>query len=136
MFRLKTRTDYGLMIMVELAKSQPEIVSLSGLAKNLKISSIYLIQISRALSRAGLIKSREGSRGGYFLARPAAKISVLEILETLDGPISPRCLSDHEKACPGASNCHLPLIWAHILGDIKLSLHKKTLASLLKIVSK
>ncbi|MFA5886566.1 MAG: Rrf2 family transcriptional regulator [Patescibacteria group bacterium] len=135
MFHLKTRTDYGLMIMVELAKNKQAIMSLSGLAKNLNISSIYLIQISRVLARAGLIKSREGSRGGYFLARSASRISVLEILEILDGPISPRCLSRHKKICPGLANCSLPLIWEHILGDIKTSLHKKTLASLVKLIS-
>jgi Rrf2 family protein len=135
MFQLKTRTDYGLMIMLELAKNKQEILSLSGLAKDLQISSIYLIQISRAFMEAGLIKSREGSRGGYYLARPASKISVLEIIEALDGPMNPRCLGDRKKVCPGASHCRLPLVWTHILGDIKKTLQRKTLASLVKLVS-
>jgi len=131
MFQIKTRVDYGLMIMLELARQPKKTLSLSGLAQRLNISSAYLIQISQSLTKAGLIKSREGVQGGYILARPAGQISLLSIIEALEGAISTRCLSG-EKHCPGFSGCRVRGVWDFIIADIKTVLKKRTLASLLK----
>lgn len=118
------------MIMCELARSPGKIIPLSGLAKKLKISSIYLIQIARPLLAADLLKSREGALGGYTLAKPAGKISVLEIFEALDGEIVSRCKSDGKK-CPHCGTCKQRNIWEVLLADLKKGLAKKSLASLL-----
>jgi Rrf2 family iron-sulfur cluster assembly transcriptional regulator len=131
MFQIKARVDYGLMIMLQLAREPKHILSLSGLAKRLGISSIYLIQISQSLTKAGLIKSKEGSRGGYILARAASQISLLAIIEALEGDIEARCLSGG-KQCACLSSCQIRDVWSFILGDIRSTLKKRTLASLLK----
>lgn len=131
MFTIKARVDYGLMIMLELAREPKQILSLSGLAKQLHISSIYLIQISQSLTKAGLIKSKEGAQGGYILARPASRISLLEIIEALEGNIQTRCLSGKE-ACPCLDGCRARGVWGFILFDIKAVLKAKTLSALLK----
>ena len=56
MLQIKTKTDYALLIMLELAKQPGEIVPLSGIAKKIGISSVYLAQLAQSLTRAGLIK--------------------------------------------------------------------------------
>ena len=132
MFKIKTKVDYGLMIMCELAKRPGQVVSLSPIAKKLKISSIYLIQISQLLARAGLISSREGSQGGYVLERPASKISLLEIIEALEGGIKVRCAVASDKCCPNSEGCELRNIWTDVLGDLKSVLRDRSLASLVK----
>lgn len=128
MFQIKTRVDYGLIIMLELAENQQAPLSLTGLAKRLKVSSAYLIQISQSLTKAGLIVSKEGTKGGYTLAKSASKISLLAIFEALEGDIQRRCISINGK-CPNAKNCKARGPWDIVLNDIKLVLKKRSLAS-------
>jgi Rrf2 family protein len=129
MFQIKTRVDYGLIIMLELAANDNSPLSLTGLAKRLKVTSAYLIQISQSLTKAGLIVSREGTKGGYTLAKPANKISLLAIFEALEGNIQRRCISLDGK-CPNAKDCKARGPWDIVLDDIKLVLKKRSLASI------
>ncbi|MBN2884849.1 Rrf2 family transcriptional regulator [Patescibacteria group bacterium] len=131
MFKISAKTDYGLLIMLELARYSGQIVPLSPLAKVLKVSSPYLSQVARSLQKADLIKSREGAGGGYYLARSPEDIKILEVLEALSGKIKVRCAHSSNKACPHFQNCGLKSAWPLLLGDIKKSLDKRSLASLL-----
>ncbi|MCF7860545.1 Rrf2 family transcriptional regulator, partial [Patescibacteria group bacterium] len=128
---ISAKTDYGLLIMLELARYSGQIVPLSPLAKVLGVSSPYLSQVTRSLQKAGLIKSKEGAGGGYYLAMSAEKIKVLDILEALSGEIKVRCAHSSTKACPHFKECSLKSAWPLLLGDIKKSLDKRSLASLL-----
>jgi len=131
MFKISAKTDYGLLIMLELARYYGQIVPLSPLAKVLKVSSPYLSQVAKSLQKADLVKSREGAGGGYYLSRPAEKIKVLEILEALSGEIKVRCAHSESGTCPHFKDCGLKSAWPLLLGDIKKSLDKRSLASLL-----
>lgn len=131
MFQINAKTDYGLLIMLQLAKFSGEIMPLSPIAKYLAVSSPYLSQIANSLQKAGLIKSKEGAGGGYYLSRSADKIKVLEILEALSGEMKVRCAHGKTSVCPHFKECGLKSVWPLLLGDIKKSLNKRTLASLL-----
>jgi len=130
MFQLNAKTDYGLLIMLELAAAD-SITPLSPLAKRLKVSSPYLSQIANSLFKAGLVKSKEGATGGYYLARPAKEISVWSILEALTGEVKVRCTDSGHKTCPNYRACGLKSAWPLLLEDIKASLEGRTLADLL-----
>lgn len=132
MFQVNAKTDHGLLIMLELAQNYGSIQSLSALALNLKVSSSYLSQIAKSLQLAGLIKSKEGVGGGYFLSRRPSSISILEVLESLSGEIKIRCGHAKNKNCPHLKSCQLKSMWPIVLNDIKKSLAKRSLASLLK----
>jgi Rrf2 family protein len=131
MFQISAKTDYGLLIMMTLARQSGSITPLSPLAKHLGVSSSYLSQIANSLQKAHLIKSREGVKGGYYLARPAKELSVLEILEALSGKMKVRCAHGEVKACPHFKQCGLKSAWPILLDDIKSSLTDRSLASLL-----
>lgn len=130
MFQINAKTDHGLLIMLELARAEGQVVPLGPLAKNLGVSSSYLSQIAKLLLAGGLIKSREGVGGGYYLARSAKEISVLELIEALSGEMVTRCRCSG-KTCSHSGNCHLESVWPQLLNDIKKSLAKRSLASLL-----
>lgn len=132
MFQVNAKTDHGLLIMLELANNYGSIQSLSSLALSLKVSSSYLSQIAKSLQLAGLIKSKEGVGGGYFLSRRPSSISILEVLESLSGEIKIRCSHTKNKNCPHLKSCQLKSMWPVVLSDIKKSLAKRSLASLLK----
>ncbi|MGE5425881.1 MAG: RrF2 family transcriptional regulator [Bacillota bacterium] len=131
MFQISAKTDYGLLIMLELARQEGKVVPLSPLAKRLKVSSPYLSRIANSLQKAGLVESREGAGGGYLLSRPAAKIPMISILEALSGELKVRC-SHSGGVCPHFGECGLKSAWPLLIGDLKKSLAKKSLGTLLQ----
>ena len=131
MFQISAKTDYGLLIMLTLARQSGQITPLSPLAKHLGVSSSYLSQIAKDLTKAHLINSKEGVGGGYYLARSAEQIRILDILEALSGKMKVRCAHGEAKTCPHFKQCGLKSAWPILLDDIKSSLAKRSLASLL-----
>lgn len=131
MFKIDSRIDYGLLIMLELAANEKELTPLSKISKRLKISSVYLTQIAQLLSKSGLIESREGVFGGYRLKKSAKKINLLEIIESLEGPLEKRCLHN-SKICPTSPICPAKSAWDIIIVNLKAVLKTQSLESLLK----
>ncbi len=98
MFRISRRLDYGLQLMIALAGEDNELaVPTAALAERLNIPLPFLHQIGHSLMQSGLIKASPGPRGGLRLRLPASEISVLSIVETLEGPI---CMSSGTEGCP------------------------------------
>ena len=133
MFTIKTKVDYGLILMLELAnKYNKGFLPLSAVLTERNISTNYLTQIAQYFLKSGLIVSREGSGGGYKLSRPPKQISVLEILESIEGhDISIKCLSRKKEQCSCDDKCHTRKVWQEIVGDMKLVLNKKSLGDLI-----
>ena len=87
---ITTRSEYGLRAMVLLAEQLgDERLSASEISRREDIPLKYLEQILAELKRAGLVRSRAGSRGGYQLSRAAAEIRVGDVVRALDGPVTP-----------------------------------------------
>ena len=133
MFNISTKSGYGFIVMLELAKNyKKNYMSLSDIAREKKLSSGYLLQIVQPLVKAKLIKSKEGKGGGYRLAKDPNKISVLEILETLEGSVSlVKCLVKDHKKCPAFSVCNAKDIWPVVLGDVRKVLGKRKIGDLI-----
>ena len=88
MFRVSRRLDYGLQLMIALAKDEsnhPQATAL--LSEQLHIPLPFLHQIGRALIQGGLIKATPGPHGGLRLSHPAERMTLLQIIETLEGPV-------------------------------------------------
>ena len=66
---------------------RPGPVPIAELARRREIPVQFLEQLFATLRRAGILRSQRGVKGGYSLARPAAEITVLELIELLDGPL-------------------------------------------------
>ncbi len=133
MFNISTKSDYGLIVMVELAKKyQKDYLSLSEIAKDKKLSSAYLVQIIQPLIKAKLIESKEGKGGGYKLLKAPTQISLLEIIEALEGPANlVKCLRDTKTKCSCFFDCDMKRIWPAIIEDVKSVLNKRRLSDLI-----
>lgn len=92
----------------------------------------FLEQILLTLKNAGLLQSRMGVGGGYYLARPAAEITLGQIVRVLDGPLAPiRCVSKmayQPCACPDETTCGLRLVMLDVRNAIADILDNTTLA--------
>ena len=87
MFRLSKKADYGLIAMKHLARHTDESVSAREIASEYRIPAELLAKILQKLARKGLVVSQQGIHGGYVLGRDPAAISIVDVIEALDGPI-------------------------------------------------
>ena len=131
--KLSKRGEYGLRAMVDLA-SQPSgtVVPTKEIAQREQIPVKFLEQILLTLRNAGLLHSRMGLGGGYSLAKPAADITLGQIVRILDGPLAPiRCVSQmayEACACPDEKSCGLRLVMFDVRNAISSILDRTTLA--------
>ncbi len=88
--RVSAKTDYALRAAVELAAAQDGGAPVKGerLATSQSIPLRFLENILLQLRHAGLIESRRGADGGYRLARPAAEITLADVIRAIDGPLA------------------------------------------------
>jgi len=85
--RLSARADYALRAAVELAASSGDHTTAEQLARAQNIPAKFLEAILTQLRRAGLVRSQRGPEGGFWLARPAAEISLADIIRAVDGQL-------------------------------------------------
>jgi len=85
---ITSKSPYAIRALVELHRIGDDgPVPIGELAKRGDIPAQFLEQLFATLRRAGLLKSQRGVKGGYSFARPAEEITVLEVVERLDGPL-------------------------------------------------
>ena len=88
MISITTKSPYALSALVELHRhGQGGPVPIAELARRREIPVQFLEQLFATLRRAGIVRSQRGVKGGYTLARPADEITVIELVEVLDGPL-------------------------------------------------
>ncbi|MEA2274843.1 MAG: Rrf2 family transcriptional regulator, cysteine metabolism repressor [Solirubrobacteraceae bacterium] len=140
-----TKAEYGVRVMVELARHDGESpVPLAEIAETDGLPLAYLEHLVAKLRRAELVESRRGARGGYLLARPAADITMAEIVEALEGSIAPiECISegaDGTLVCARETDtdhvCPTKLLWTRVRFSIVRTLQDTTLADLVPAPAK
>ncbi len=106
---------------------------LRDVAKSQDISEKYLSRLVIELRRAGLISSVRGAGGGYRLARPPKMISILEILDVMEGPVAiVECLNQSDY-CNRSKRCPPQVLWSQINQKIRNVFAEYTLQDLLDL---
>jgi Rrf2 family protein len=108
MLRLSKKADYALLAMRYLAAhADREAVSAREVAEAHQIPSELLAKVLQRLVRAGLLESHQGIRGGYGLARRAETISVADVIQAIDGPLTVTACSEVDHSCDQFANCNI-----------------------------
>jgi Rrf2 family protein len=88
MLSITSKSPYALRALIELHRlGDAEPVPIAELARRGEVPAQFLEQLFATLRRAGILKSQRGVKGGYSFGKPAEQITVLEIVEQLDGPL-------------------------------------------------
>src|SRR5689334_5949812 len=88
MFKLSKKADYGLIALKHLAQHSDESISAREIAKEYRIPAELLAKVLQRLARKGILVSQHGTNGGYVLARDPSRISIVDVVEALEGPIA------------------------------------------------
>jgi len=106
------RTDYAIRALIHLANTAGSPVAAGVIGEAMDIPTGFLQQVLRELQRAGLVTSRPGPSGGYALARPAGEITVLQIVEALEGPLRSAECALRGGPCHWDDVCALHWVWS------------------------
>lgn len=99
MLRIGKLTDYAILILSQMAKSPELLSSTTFLAETLRLAATTVSKILKILSDASLVTSVRGAEGGYRLARPAAEITIADVIEAMEGELA------MTECCEGISLC-------------------------------
>ena len=135
--QITKQADYAVRAMTYLAQLGPAGQAATGvIAREKSIPPSFLAKIVSQLSVAGLLHTSRGANGGVSLAKPAADISLLDVVEAIDGPI---LLNDcvHDSAnCKYLDDCPLKSVWCDAQKQLVDSLSKANFEQLTQVAAR
>jgi Rrf2 family nitric oxide-sensitive transcriptional repressor len=128
--RISDAANLAIHAMAHIARTKDKASQSSGeIASKYGFSESHLSKVMQRLVKVGLLTSRRGPGGGFLLTRPAKTISLIEILETVDGPISDnKCMVGHTKCIDGG--CALGALLTHVNHHVRMFMASRNLTDL------
>lgn len=139
--KVSSRVDYALSCLIHLAENYNTLhpVSVKYIAEKEELEDDYVEQLLIILKRAGIVLSKRGVTGGYFLADAPDKVTTLEVIRAFDGEVLELvCFrkKGRRKTCIHLKNCEVRTFWTGLSDCISKYLSNQTLACLLELRKK
>jgi len=131
MLRVTKLTDYASVVLTVLASDPDAVLSASGLAERAGLETPTVAKLLKPLAQAGLVEAFRGVNGGYRLARDATDISLVEIVEAMEGPLGMTECSLHTGHCGIEQSCGARANWRRINDVVADALASVSLADML-----
>ena len=131
MLRVTKLTDYATLILTVLAARPGGVLSAPDLAEHAGLEAPTVAKVLKPLAQAGLVDGFRGANGGYRLARDAAEISLVEIVEAMEGPLGMTECSVHSGQCGIEHSCGVRANWRRINDVVADALRGVSLAQML-----
>jgi len=132
MLRIIKLTEYGTVLLAQLARNPDAVCSAADIAARTGIALPTASKLLKALARSNLVTSTRGPNGGYRLARNPAAISAAEIIDALEGPVSITECSASDSHCDIEAACSVGNAWQRINVAIRNALQEVSLVDLLR----
>ena len=131
--QITRQADYAVRAVLHLARiGSDQRAATSAVAKEQRIPPSFLAKIISQLSIAGLLHTSRGAHGGVTLAREPQEISLLEVVEAIDGPIQLNECAGDNGICSFDDECPLRPIWCEAQGELVARLKNTNFAQLMK----
>ena len=131
MLRVTKLTDYATVVLTALAAVPDRVHSAADLAERAGLEVTTVAKLLKPLAQAGLVAGFRGAHGGYRLARTASEITLIEIVEAMEGPLGMTECSIHAGVCGIESSCGIRANWRRINDVVVDALRGVTLADML-----
>ena len=130
---ISTKGRYAIRVMIDLAQNdQGNYIPLKDIAARQEISKKYLEIIVKEMVTGGLVTGASGKGGGYRLCRKPEEYTLDEILELMEGTLSPvACLAAEQNSCPRREKCQTLSVWTEFDNLVHDFFHGKKLSDLL-----
>ncbi len=125
------QADYAVRIVLDLALHPAgERVSSDGIARRQKIPVAFIAKIVARLAAHHLIQTQRGVNGGICLARPAAEVTLLHVVEAIDGPVTLNRCVQQPSGCPRDRTCAVHPIWSTLCTEFRARLNSYDFAQI------
>lgn len=131
MLRITKLTDYATVVLTALAGSPSRVHSAAELAELARLELPTVSKVLKPLAHAGLVTSFRGANGGYRLARPPGQISLIDIVEAIEGRLNMTECSGEHSSCEHEAHCGVQGHWRRINDVISDTLRGMSLAEML-----
>jgi Rrf2 family protein len=124
-------TDYAVRTVIYLARNRGHIASASEIAHAMHIPRSFLAKILQRLVRSSILTSSRGPSGGFQLSLDPSEITLLAVMEAVQGPACINVCAVDNKRCKMSSTCTVHPVWVEIRSDVERRMRKQSIASLL-----
>lgn len=131
MLRVTKLTDYATVVLTVLASEPDAVLSAAGVAERAGLEVPTVAKVLKPLAQAGLVDGFRGANGGYRLARDAREITLVDIVEAMEGPLGMTECSVHAGACGIEDSCNVRANWRRINDVVADALRNVSLAEML-----
>lgn len=115
MLRIARQTDYAARLLLHLASlGEGSTASIAEISKHRLLPVSFVRRMVARLVIAGILKSTRGSKGGVQLGRPAAEISMADLVQAMEGPIALNDCVHERDACPFLASCPVQKAWVDV----------------------
>jgi Rrf2 family protein len=131
------QADYAVRAVLHVARlPDGKRAPTSAIAREQDIPLPFLAKIISQLAVAGIVDAMRGASGGVRLARPAEDVTLLDVIQVIDGPVAlNRCVSNGDS-CPREDFCPIHDVWVEVQEDLIAKLSARTFAELAKSAEK
>jgi Rrf2 family protein len=131
MLQIARHTDYAARIVLHLAcLGEGTQASIAEIADQRQLPEFFVRRLIGKLVKGGILTSARGSTGGIRLARPAAAITLLDVVRVMEGPIALNLCLEAGHTCPFAGACPVQSVWADATRALETALSASTFATL------
>lgn len=133
MIRISKLTDYAIVLLCQMARSGPGVLSASTLADKTGLTVPTVAKLLKSLVKAGIVDSSRGVHGGYCLTTSAPSLTIARIIDALEGPIAlTECSASPADHCQQSATCDVRTNWNVINHAVWTALNAVTLQDMLK----
>ncbi len=125
-------TDYAVRTVLYLAKNTDRRVSVTEIAEAMHIPKSFLAKLLQRLVKNHVLESSRGVKGGFELARKASSITLLDVMEVMQGPAAINVCAIDSSRCKMSATCSVHPVWVEIRRDVEKKLAKTTIARLIE----
>ncbi|MDA8433087.1 MAG: Rrf2 family transcriptional regulator [Nitrospiraceae bacterium] len=128
--QITRETDYAIRCVYYLAGKTGNVTMVDEISKEMNIPKSFLAKILQKLSKAEIVKSYRGVKGGFAIARGPKEISLLDVIEAVQGPVAMNICALDETLCGFSSTCTIHPVWVEVRKEVEKLLRDKNFSAL------
>jgi len=130
--QITRETDYAIRCILYVAGSDNGTAVVGEISKAQQVPRTFAAKIMQKLQRAGLVQSKRGVKGGYSLTRSPSEITLLDVIEAIEGPLSLNICVVDQSSCDRVSHCTIHPVWVKLRDVFAEHLRRYSLEDLMK----
>jgi len=130
MMQITRETDYAMRCVLYLTKQNSGIVMVDAIAREMATPKSFLAKILQKLTRAGIVRSFRGVKGGFQLNRKPSEITLLDVIEAVEGTVTLNACTVDSSICSFSGTCGVHKVWVKIRADVVSMLKEHNFADI------